>query len=198
MASADDVYKYITLGDWKNLTNEVMTSFFLYGTPTPPQALNDRVKDPHRNVAVVIDAASFMSNGPGRYANPSQVPFVQMLFGPPAVLLSWVRKWGIETTRSWTVGELKALILREGGTLGDFFTHTLQQYRIDAGSLDYAQRTYIYNSEKFDLSDSTKIDFNTPSPVGGRIWRMCPLSRRTMILILRVVGKLLRQVTILF
>ena len=166
MAGADDVYKYVSLGDWKNLTNEVMTSFYLYGTPTPPGDLNDRVRDPHRNVAVVIDAASFMSSGPGRYANPSQVAFVKMLFGPPEVLSTWVRKWDIDTTKTWTVGEIKAIILRKGGTLGDFFTHSLQQYRLDASSSDYAQRTYIYNSEKFDLSDSTKVNFNTASPTG--------------------------------
>lgn len=66
----------ISYPQWKNLTNEEMTSLFLYGTKTPPQDLEDRVKDPSRNVTITLNAADFMSNGPGIYANPSQVPFM--------------------------------------------------------------------------------------------------------------------------
>ncbi|AXW75031.1 hypothetical protein CJO97_03520 [Ralstonia solanacearum] len=75
-----------------------------------------------------------------------------------------MQKWGITDTKSWTVKELKSLILSKGGTPGDFFSHVLQQYRLDADSPDYALRTYIYNTGKFDLSDSTVIDFNTSKP----------------------------------
>lgn len=72
----------VPFSDWKNLTNEVMTSLFRYGTSKVPQDLNDRVKDPSRSVTVTLDAVNFMSSGPGTYANPSQVPFVQTLFNP--------------------------------------------------------------------------------------------------------------------
>ncbi|MHA6844417.1 calcium-binding protein [Ralstonia syzygii] len=157
-------YTFFSFDDWAKLTNEVMTSLFLYGKTTPPADLNDRVKDLSRNVTVTLDAANFMSTGPGRYANPSQVPFVQTLFGPGEDLSNWMQKWGITDTKSWTVKELKSLILSKGGTPGDFFSHVLQQYRLDAGSPDYALRTYIYNTGKFDLSDSTVIDFNTSKP----------------------------------
>ncbi|WP_162899517.1 calcium-binding protein [Ralstonia solanacearum] len=157
-------YTFFSFDDWAKLTNEVMTSLFLYGKTTPPADLNDRVKDLSRNVTVTLDAANFMSTGPGRYANPSQVPFVQTLFGSGEDLSNWMQKWGITDTKSWTVKELKSLILSKGGTPGDFFSHVLQQYRLDADSPDYALRTYIYNTGKFDLSDSTVIDFNTSKP----------------------------------
>ncbi|WP_157771922.1 calcium-binding protein [Ralstonia solanacearum] len=157
-------YTFFSFDDWAKLTNEVMTSLFLYGKTTPPADLNDRVKDLSRNVTVTLDAANFMSTGPGRYANPSQVPFVQTLFGSGEDLSNWMQKWGITDTKSWTVKELKSLILSKGGTPGDFFSHVLQQYRLDADSPDYALRTYIYNTGKLDLSDSTVIDFNTSKP----------------------------------
>ncbi len=148
--------------DWTQLTNEVMTSLYLYGTLTPPANLNDRVGDSNRKVSVTLDAANFMSKGPGRYANPSQVPFVKTLFGDKAGLIAWMRKWGITDSQPWTVGELEEKIGKDN--IKGFFKHTLYQYQLDSGVSDYAERTYIYNSEKFDLSPDTVVVFNTSKP----------------------------------
>lgn len=148
--------------DWTQLTNEVMTSLYLYGTLTPPANLNDRVGDSNRKVSVTLDAANFMSKGPGRYANPSQVPFVKTLFGDKAGLIAWMRKWGITDSQPWTVGELEEKIGKDN--IKGFFKHTLYQYQLDSGVSDYAERTYIYNSEKFDLSPNTVVVFNTSKP----------------------------------
>ncbi|BEU71126.1 MULTISPECIES: hypothetical protein [Ralstonia solanacearum species complex] len=118
-----------------------MTSLYLYGTLTPPTNLSDRVGDSNRKVSVTLDAANFMSKGPGRYANPSQVPFVKTLFGDKAGLIAWMRKWGITDSQPWTVGELEDKIGKDN--LKGCFKHTLYQYQLDSGSSDYAERTYI-------------------------------------------------------
>ncbi|WP_269462134.1 putative Ig domain-containing protein [Ralstonia pseudosolanacearum] len=147
---------------WTQLTNEAMTSLYLYGTLTPPVDLNNRTADPNRKVSVTLDAVDFMSAGPGRYANPSQVPFIKTLFGDKAALVAWMQKWGITDEHPWTVGELEDKIGREN--LKGFFKHTLYQYKLDVKSSDYAARTYIYNSENFDLSRDTAVSFNTSEP----------------------------------
>jgi hypothetical protein len=75
-----------------------MTSLFLYRTKTPPPDLNDRVLEPSRKVTVQLNTADFMSAGaPTSYANPSQVPFVKLLFNgffEDKTLGSWMAKWG--------------------------------------------------------------------------------------------------------
>ena len=72
--------------DWAQLTPEIMTSLYLYGTPMPPSNLMDRVGNPNRNISVVLNAANFMSSGPGSYANPANIQFIRTLFSGQASL----------------------------------------------------------------------------------------------------------------
>ncbi|CBJ36921.1 protein of unknown function [Ralstonia solanacearum CMR15] len=158
--------------DWKGLTNEVMTSLYLYGKLTPPSDLNDRVKNANRGtVTVNIDLASFMSEGaPGSYSNISQIKFVKTLFGEgEESLAQWMAKFGITDDHPWTVRDLKKQIAKKmlngkPWPIGDSFSDVLQQYKLDPGSPEYGRRTYIYNTEKFDLSDDTIVNFNTSKP----------------------------------
>ncbi len=162
MAGMSNNSNSYAFSSWTQLTNEAMTSLYLYGTLTPPVDLNNRTADPNRTVSVTLDAVDFMSAGPGRYANPSQVPFIKTLFGDKAALVAWMQKWGITDEHPWTVGELEDKIGKEN--LKGFFKHTLYQYKLDVNSSDYAARTYIYNSENFDLSRDTAVSFNTSEP----------------------------------
>lgn len=147
---------------WNQLTSEVMTSLFLYGTMKPPQELNDRVKDPDRQVTVTLDTSGFMGpGGPGSYANPTEVPFLKILFGDPLILKQYMQVRGLMDDHPYTIGELKQLALNRHVPLGDHFKQVLQQYTLDTSVNNYTNRTYIYNTEKFDLSDDTIIIFNT-------------------------------------
>lgn len=107
MAGMSNNSNSYAFSSWTQLTNEAMTSLYLYGTLTPPVDLNNRTADPNRTVSVTLDAVDFMSAGPGRYANPSQVPFIKTLFGDKAALVAWMQKWGITDEHPWTVGSLR-------------------------------------------------------------------------------------------
>lgn len=80
-----------------------------------------------------------------------------------------MNKFGITDAHPWTIGGLKQHILQQGGKTGDFFKHVLQQYRLNTGSPDYSLRMNIYNSQKFELSDNTTINFNTSTNTPPKI-----------------------------
>ncbi len=76
-----------SFSNWNDLTPAQMTSLFLYGTLTPPQNFEERLrssaeKDNLSNAPIVVefDAVDFMANGPGRYAHASQSEFVDAFF----------------------------------------------------------------------------------------------------------------------
>lgn len=147
---------------WEKFTPAAATSLYLYGTLTPPDDLNERVKDAERQVTVTLDTSGVMSStGPGRYANLSEIPFVKMLYGDISVLKKYMADRGLVDDHPYTIGELKKNAVKLGLKLGDHFNHVLQQLRLDPTSADYAARTYIYNSQIFSLSDSTVVVFNT-------------------------------------
>ena len=68
--------------DWTQLTKEKITSYFLYGSDTPPADLTSesRIRPPvppappngypQGPVQLELDAVTFMMSGPGRFALP--------------------------------------------------------------------------------------------------------------------------------
>src|ERR1700730_6347273 len=161
--------------DFRSITN-----IFLYGQTTTPDLLN-RIRSPNSPSDIVqIDASSFMGpNGPGRYALPSQSAFVQGFFSaasqgtfnglPPALTQALALLSGTSTV-SWTVAQLKTI-----GVDASLFSFSFQQRGWQRGTGDYAARTYIYNTERFSLSDSTVFTFDLNNPANSQVTNLAVL-----------------------
>jgi hypothetical protein len=72
----------INIGNWNNLTPELITNYYLYGKPyTPP--VGERIRtaeDKATTIELELDAVSYMEDGPGRYAYASNIALVQNFF----------------------------------------------------------------------------------------------------------------------
>lgn len=70
--------------DWTALTNTAIMNLFLYGRMDTPVQYDDRVRNERPTaINIEVDAVTYMSQGPGRYAYElvSQFPIVAMFFG---------------------------------------------------------------------------------------------------------------------
>jgi hypothetical protein len=129
-----------------------VTNAFLYGQETTPVNFSDRLRATSSpDVTLEIDAPSFMSTGPGRYALPYFAPFVRTFFEnsgslPPAVQTYVAQRLAQQSGQgpvSVSVAELRGLVS------GSDFDIVFQQRGWGATSDDYGARTYIYNTETF-------------------------------------------------
>jgi hypothetical protein len=73
---------------------------------TPPGDLNLRVSNPGRQIVAQLDAANFMSSGPGSYANPADIPFIKTFFGGQATLQAWMARFTRHVVRILRVARL--------------------------------------------------------------------------------------------
>ena len=139
---------------WTDLSIEVMTSLYLYGTLTPPP-LEERIRS-EGTITVRLDARSFFDTGPGRLALPSLSSAVKGLFEGNG-------KSAAVPPGSYTVSELKSLY----GYVDDDFRITLYQSSIDINSSDWMLRSYVYNSEGFRITDDTIFHFGSEPNVSN-------------------------------
>lgn len=145
-----------------SLTLEDVVTYYLYGTNEIPENYGDRLRPDAAvgseiGVTLQIDAPNFMASGPGRYANISQVPLVQLLFSGSAGLIDFENAFLSPGQTSISIAEL----LSKGLSLSDI-EMSLTQYQMDAGSNDYMLRGYVWSSELFRLNDDAIIDFGNP------------------------------------
>ncbi len=64
--------------NWNDLDINKMTNLFLYGTLNTPNDLQDEATLNHETVELTLtDVASFMIDGPGRFANAAYSSLVQ-------------------------------------------------------------------------------------------------------------------------
>ena len=135
--------------DWAQLTEKEITNLYLYGTPTTPTDLtNDaRIRPAGPGATIDVNMASFMADGPGRFALGSQSALVETFFST-ATDLSWMQV-GHEYTKAEFITELT----NHSVTLPGFYGIDIKQVELDDLSGDYWQRAYIWNSGSFELSD---------------------------------------------
>lgn len=148
------------IGDWTKLDIHTVTNLFLYGAVDTPVHYVDRLRDAseyaslptgdegERQLVVEIEMASYMTDGPGRYARASEATAVHDFFeGPLAGQL--------QPNTAYYKADLAQFGYLDSQTGADNpFRVTVQQYLVDPDSPDYALRTYIYNSSLFELSDT--------------------------------------------
>lgn len=130
------------------LTTEQVTNLYLYGRPDRPTDLTDEslVRDPAVTTTYQVDLADFMTNGPGRFANPVFFEIVQLFFSyaasvvPPGVyneqqLIAMLRAGNVNVP-------IDALISQPQSLYAD-------------GVDDYGSRAYIWNTLSYEILDNT-------------------------------------------
>jgi Ca2+-binding RTX toxin-like protein len=157
--------------DWTQLTKETITRFFLFGTDTPPSDLTSEslIRPPlpappkgqfqQGAVQLELDAVTFMTSGPGRFALPGvNSDLVAAFMNPDG------RTHGDGTQHIYTLAEM---IAKLGLYPSDALKINIQQYayRDELATADYVSRVYLYNSSKFAIADG--IEF-VVQPDGSR------------------------------
>lgn len=145
------------------LTLKDMITYYLYGTATVPQSYEDRLRPDitaatYPATSLNINAVDYMTNGAGRYANLSQVPLIQLLFGDPQGSADLQSAFLSPGQTKITVGAL----LSQGLDLINIET-TISQYQMDTASSDYVYRGYVWSTGKFRLNNDAEIDFTDPA-----------------------------------
>ncbi|TAU35284.1 calcium-binding protein [Rhizobium leguminosarum] len=140
------------------LTLTDIISYYLYGKASPPASYADRLRpdataSQYYGASLEIDAVDFMTVGPGRYANLSQVPLIQLLFSGSAGLVDFRNAFFPPGTTKMTIGELRAAGLEKSQ-----IETSLSQYQMDKDSPDYIYRAYAWSSEGFILNNDAEID----------------------------------------
>lgn len=135
--------------DWTQLGINEITNLYLYGTTTTPDDLaNDSLIRPVGDPPPIgVDTTSYMLTGPGRFALGSKSWLVEEFFSG-VIDLSWM-----EAGRNYTKAEFVAGLTAHGATIPEFYGIYVSQHQVDDASGDYLQRSYIWNSGKFALSD---------------------------------------------
>ncbi|MHB8921045.1 MAG: calcium-binding protein, partial [Halothiobacillus sp.] len=146
--------------DWTQLGINEITNLYLYGTPTTPTDLTNealiRPKDseikggPRYGADIVVDMASFMETGPGRFALGSLSKLVQTFFDP-ATDLSWMELGGNYSKEEMVLR--LSLEKIDGGV-------SITQSKLDDGAGDFIQRAYVWNSGAFKLSDEVTFSID--------------------------------------
>lgn len=144
--------------DWTQLGVKEITNLFLYGAPTTP---NDRINDSlirpkdvsdtiRYGADVDVNMASFMATGPGRFALGSQSALVEAFFST-ATDLSWMVAGNVYT---------KDEIISHLGLPVESERIKIEQVLLNDLGGDYWQRSYIWNSGLFRLSNDATFSID--------------------------------------
>ncbi len=140
-----------------------MINYYLYGKKEKPASAEDyenalrpeATSESFYGKTLLIDAKDFMANGPGKYANISQVPLIQLLFGyadgDRQAYDAFVDKY-LGNGKVLTISDLLANDYGESQ-----IQTTVAQYTMDASNDDYTTRAYIWSTENFRLNGDATI-----------------------------------------
>ncbi len=132
------------------LTSEQITRLFLYGMDSVPADLTAEslIRAASDSSTVEVDAVTFMSpTGPGRFALASEFELVQEFFEEGI--------FGGFSNDLMPGVYTKQQVAAEFG-LG-FFGLTLQHVNLRDAIDDYVERTYIYNTQEFEVFDEAQF-----------------------------------------
>jgi hypothetical protein len=133
--------------DYRVLTPQFVLNRFLYGGDTTPSSMVDDklIRTADFKSLLFIEAASFMTSGPGRFVNPSMSTLVQNFFSSTSAAL-----FSDGQRHEYSIADMIGLV---GGSQ----LISIQQYNYDDGSGDLAARTLIWGSSPFILGGNTKF-----------------------------------------
>ncbi|WP_122665910.1 calcium-binding protein [Pseudomonas viridiflava] len=131
---------------WNELTIDVMTNLYLYGLPGKPEDLvSETLIRDAANITVEVDVDSYMASGPGRFALGSNSTLVERFF-EDSTDLSWMEP-GVQYTKQMVAAHLGV----------DSYGISTYQLSLSDGADDYVQRTYVWNSGSFQLSQDVRF-----------------------------------------
>jgi Ca2+-binding RTX toxin-like protein len=151
--------------NWTQLTNAVVTNFYLYGQATKPTNLasdswirgvgtQNPYPYPALPVVVDVDAVAYMSSGPGRFANASQVPVVAAFMSGGLVAANGQRQ-------VFNIGYMASLLdpkFNPANPIKSFSVRNVFEQRNYSDAIDdRGYRTYVWNSTTYLLNQN--VDF---------------------------------------
>ncbi len=153
-------------------TAKGVTNWYLYGTNTTPTNLVDEslIRSQDAISTAHIDVVEFMETGAGRFAIAPQFRILRKFFWEPEdyLLYESPNNSGFIPLDSYPLppasdldldiepGEYtKAEIAKKYGL--EYYGWPTQQYNWQDETDDYAERTYIYNTQEFKISDEAKF-----------------------------------------
>ena len=131
---------------------DYVTNYFLYGqSPTPSHLFDENLIRPSSaTTSFVVDAQSYMDKV-GRFALPSQFEIIQKFFSLSYSYNSKLDSSGNVTY--WTKQEIADML----GLSNSFYGLVVRQFEHDDGVGDYAERTLVWNSAGFKISDDAQF-----------------------------------------
>ena len=150
--------------NWTQLTNEVVTNFYLYGQATKPTDLTSDslirgigskgYPRPAPPVNVEVDALAYMRSGPGRFANASEVPLVRAFMNGGLVAENNQRQ-------VFNMSYLAPLLdpnFNPTDPLKSFSVkNVIQQKNYSDAIDDRGYRTYVWNSTAYFLNQNVNF-----------------------------------------
>jgi hypothetical protein len=130
---------------WNQLTPDVVTNLFLYGTTTKPSDLADdaRIRPAGERPVVDVDAVSYMADGPGRFFSGFQVPVVSFFFAWDGFRATGVRQ-------EFTVAQMMKIT-------GGADNAVVREWAYTDSTDDHMARSYIWNSVSARLDPTAKF-----------------------------------------
>ncbi|MBY5635207.1 RTX toxin [Rhizobium leguminosarum] len=120
-----------------------VTKNYLFDSSDFPDDLLDEnlIRNANERGEITVDAASYMQTGGGRFANASMFELIQIFFeNSTAVPSGTYTKEALATAYSL-----------------DSFGLDIRQFNYLDGVDDYAERTYVFNSGRFKISDNAQF-----------------------------------------
>ena len=147
---------------WMNLDESTAVNLYLYGTLTTPEDLYDRIYPEEYSGGafggprVLLDATDYMASGPGRYATAALAPAIEEFFlntrNIPIAAGTYTRAQIQELYGYESVDE-------NGDPTNDGFSFRITQYKMDTGTGDYDQRTFVYSTGGYIVPNDASLLF---------------------------------------
>ncbi len=137
------------------LTADEVLNLYLYGAATTPVDLLSASlvrPDDAAPTTFSVSRASYITEGPGRFANPSRFDVVQSFFSGD--LTSAIDQGLIEFGRQYTEGEIESILEQVSGRTFSPIVELDQKLFVDDID-DYAERVLIWNNTAFEIDETT-------------------------------------------
>lgn len=130
--------------DWTEINSETMTNLYLWGVENPGGDLvtDWYLRDPGTRTVIIMDAASYMVTGPGRFAHGCNIDVVSDFMNGGRVA---------DTGRRQVYNVADLLKKDEKANLA------LVQYDFTDSVDDYVDRAYVYGSGSFKVSGDARF-----------------------------------------
>lgn len=132
------------------VTERVITNLYLYGQVAPP-AYQDRLRSvatPNTTLKIILEP-SYFTSGSGQYAYVARSEAVKSVFLGAGIFRQ------LTLGQTYSVADLKG----RGATDADF-RFSFQQVQQGLFEAGYTARTYIYNTQTYEISDDTLFYYN--------------------------------------